>query len=629
MKKLAQRQHAIDELVSTEKTYVDSMSKLLEHFVIFLRNNTPIISDEDYEVIFPDDIHIIIGPNNEFLMDMINAVESPDFDINATRIGSIFLSFCPHFRMYQKYVENYEAAAARLAELLQQPSSPFSAHCWTQTEAIGLPLESLLILPIQRLPRYKLLIEEIVKHTESGHPDLDDLRDALSTITEVNNSMNRKMKEQDSRMKVQAIENRFSGKLPVSLVTPSRRYLRQGQLCKIETKDDTDYLFMLFSDCILYASQSMIGDGLKYGNLLPFNANFKVSSAAVNPLGIQNLFEIHSTTESFMLYSSDRETMREWVEAIERAHSEYMAVECQDEEAKDETDRIFPAPLLLPDDFSEECMMTGCQTKFLSSHRSRHCMYCGLLVCAKCSANEMEGRPPAYSPSVPVRVCDECYDDSATNSHHKTGTESAPEASTTSITGLDQKVAALDLENESIWSATNSHRRTGTESAPEPSTTSITGLDQKVAALELENESIRKANERLTADFKRVVSERDALQKKVTELERQSKSKYSDELEAVDTSDGRRGPLVPSHSKPESTSKEPTRCTFCYREIMGRAMRSMAGEYHPECAVRAASVSGGPSTHSSRINQYHEIIAGLRSKPGVCADREDADKTSR
>ena len=278
--------------------------------------------------------------------------------------------------MYQNYVNNYENAASRLSKLRKKSSSSFSSYCTKQMNSIGLPLESLIILPIQRMPRYKMLTEEVIKHTEASHPDLPQLKNALTKITEVNNQINNKMKEFDSRMEVQVIENRFNNKLPVDLVTPSRRYLRQGQLCKIETKDDTDYLFILFSDCILYASQSMIGDTLKFGNLLPFNSKFqiKITPKAINPLSIENLFEVHSTVESFMLYSSSRETMQDWVSAITIAHAEYMSLETVRTQ-KSEMKHVFAATLFVPNDFADKCMMSGCSTKFSFVNRRHHCKY--------------------------------------------------------------------------------------------------------------------------------------------------------------------------------------------------------------------------------------------------------------
>ena len=96
-KRARRRKHAIDEFLSTEKTYVDLMSKLVENYVTSLRNNSSVISSDDYQVLFPSDIHAILGLNQVFLMDLIKIVESPTFNINTTKIGDILYTFCPHF----------------------------------------------------------------------------------------------------------------------------------------------------------------------------------------------------------------------------------------------------------------------------------------------------------------------------------------------------------------------------------------------------------------------------------------------------------------------------------------------------------------------------------------------------
>eukprot|EP01084_Bolivina_argentea_P122331 216774_1 len=276
------RKAAVEELLSTEKTYVHLMSKLVSNFVDKLRTNTAILSAEDYKILFPSDIHAILGLNKTFLKDLTNIIESENFNNDNTKIGDIIYSFCPHFKMYQNYLNNYSGAATKLSQLRSKSSSSFSQYCDKQREESyfnNLPLESLIILPIQRMPRYKMLLEEIIKHTDISHPDLKQLKNALQKISDVNDVINSRMKEFDSRIKVQNIENRFNGKI-TTLVTPSRRYIREGMLCKIETKDDQDFLFILFSDCILYASQSMIGDKLIFGNLLNFNIKFKVQQTS-------------------------------------------------------------------------------------------------------------------------------------------------------------------------------------------------------------------------------------------------------------------------------------------------------------------------------------------------------------
>ena len=59
----------------------------------------------------------------------------------------------------------------------------------------GLGLDSLLIEPIQRLPRYKLILTEIVKYTEQNHKDYNNLKQALDSVLETTTLINERMKE--------------------------------------------------------------------------------------------------------------------------------------------------------------------------------------------------------------------------------------------------------------------------------------------------------------------------------------------------------------------------------------------------------------------------------------------------
>jgi hypothetical protein len=47
-------------------------------------------------------------------------------------------------------------------------------------------LNSLLIEPIQRIPRYELLLKDLLKYTAVDHPDTPLLREALAFVQKVN-----------------------------------------------------------------------------------------------------------------------------------------------------------------------------------------------------------------------------------------------------------------------------------------------------------------------------------------------------------------------------------------------------------------------------------------------------------
>ncbi len=53
---------------------------------------------------------------------------------------------------------------------------------------------SLLITPVQRIPRYTLLLKELLKHTPNSHPDYNDLALAYEKIMVTANVVNDSMK---------------------------------------------------------------------------------------------------------------------------------------------------------------------------------------------------------------------------------------------------------------------------------------------------------------------------------------------------------------------------------------------------------------------------------------------------
>jgi hypothetical protein len=53
-----------------------------------------------------------------------------------------------------------------------------------------LPLESLLIAPVQRVPRYRLLLKEMLKHTTPAHVDYEPIQQALDVVEYLCDSIN-------------------------------------------------------------------------------------------------------------------------------------------------------------------------------------------------------------------------------------------------------------------------------------------------------------------------------------------------------------------------------------------------------------------------------------------------------
>lgn len=73
-------------------------------------------------------------------------------------------------------------------------------------------LPAFLIQPIQRIPRYKLLLEQLVSKTAVIHPDYNDLSKALGYLSEIAVVLNNKIREHENRQKIIDIQAMFRNK---------------------------------------------------------------------------------------------------------------------------------------------------------------------------------------------------------------------------------------------------------------------------------------------------------------------------------------------------------------------------------------------------------------------------------
>jgi hypothetical protein len=66
-------------------------------------------------------------------------------------------------------------------------------------------------MPIQRIPRYLLLLKELIKHTPESHPDFTNLNEAHDKIQKVANALNEAEREAESMHKIYLIQTSLEG----------------------------------------------------------------------------------------------------------------------------------------------------------------------------------------------------------------------------------------------------------------------------------------------------------------------------------------------------------------------------------------------------------------------------------
>ena len=83
------------------------------------------------------------------------------------------------------YCSNHPQAVVRLQRIANRAFSKFCEQLSTAPESRNLGLSHFLIKPVQRICKYPLLLRELIKNTEEGHPDRRDLDEALLRIETV------------------------------------------------------------------------------------------------------------------------------------------------------------------------------------------------------------------------------------------------------------------------------------------------------------------------------------------------------------------------------------------------------------------------------------------------------------
>ena len=337
-KREVQRFRVASEILSTERLYVSSLQVCADLWLTpleeALQNDNEIIPHKTQQEIFST-IRLILDFHKQFILDLEAVVDGWGTDEGAEitspgtgkklrkeGVGAMFKTFAPFLKMYTQYVNNHEIATKSLNELEAKKKSKWIAlneKAMSDPRNKGLNLSSYLIMPVQRVPRYILLIRELIKNTEPTHFDYEDLASAHTSIDKVAQHINEALRNQLNQASILEIQEKFSH--TVDFLKPGRRLIHQGQIVKRGRSGDTTYHFILFSDMFCYAEGKT---RFKMHRELPIDSFFSVldleaqaaenedqepQSSDVKEYSIQ----VHSREKSFLIVFTEKSEKDTWM----------------------------------------------------------------------------------------------------------------------------------------------------------------------------------------------------------------------------------------------------------------------------------------------------------------------------
>uniref|UniRef100_V5ESS8 DH domain-containing protein n=1 Tax=Kalmanozyma brasiliensis (strain GHG001) TaxID=1365824 RepID=V5ESS8_KALBG len=217
----------VQELIDTERSYVKRIDVLHQKYAVPLRDlakdrTAAIIPLYEAQRLFGN-IGEIAGANRAFLNDLERLVLQ-GHDALRAGLGEVIYNHMSCFSCYTDYFANFEKA-----KHIERTLAKHRAFCeftdrtkYSVTDIGNTGLRDLMMEPVQRIPRYKLLIDAILKHVEQGDPLRKRLEQAISLVSRIASC------EADEKTRRAAILWSFSRNIeafPAELISAHRRFI--------------------------------------------------------------------------------------------------------------------------------------------------------------------------------------------------------------------------------------------------------------------------------------------------------------------------------------------------------------------------------------------------------------------
>eukprot|EP01036_Dinobryon_divergens_P030101 gene30101-39297_t len=244
------RQYVVQEIQSTEELYIKRLKSTLDVYVAPLKA-AKIIDPLDLQKQF----FVLVSTAILLLSSILCAkrrvpvcvsvcpkeniydLHSQYLDVSNGEASLDYLrlleAVCSNSSLYAQYLVDYESSMQQRGHLLtsNRKFADFVDKAMGDPRIGGQGLEALLILPVQRIPRYRLLLEQLLKFTPSDHEQHEQVSAALGRICEVNRDNNEAIRARENRQKIMEVMLSMEPRSRVDLLNDDqRRFVKEGAL---------------------------------------------------------------------------------------------------------------------------------------------------------------------------------------------------------------------------------------------------------------------------------------------------------------------------------------------------------------------------------------------------------------
>ncbi|XP_073351614.1 guanine nucleotide exchange factor DBS isoform X2 [Pagrus major] len=336
------RRHVMNELLETERAYVEELLCVLEGYAAEMDNPamahlipSTLLSKKD--VLFGNMSEIYQFHKRTFLKELEAYTDCPEL------VGRCFLERMKDLQIYEAYCQN----KPRSESLWRQCSDcAFFQECQKKLEH-KLGLDSYLLKPVQRITKYQLLLKELLKYSK-GCDGCDDLQEALSSILGILKAVNDSM----HLIAITGYEGNLSelGRLLMqgsfSVWTEHKKgHAKVKDLARF--KPMQRHLFLHQKALLFCKRREENGEGYEKAPSYSFKHSLSMSAVGIteNAKGDNKKFEIwcNSRDEVFIAQAPTPEIKTAWVNEIRKVLTQQLQA-CRDASQQKSSDPVSPSP---------------------------------------------------------------------------------------------------------------------------------------------------------------------------------------------------------------------------------------------------------------------------------------------
>uniref|UniRef100_A0A3Q3VWS7 Uncharacterized protein n=1 Tax=Mola mola TaxID=94237 RepID=A0A3Q3VWS7_MOLML len=311
-----------------------------------------------------------------------------------------------------RYVKNFDKAMELLKQWTDR-SPQFKAiiqEIQSQEVCGSLTLQHHMLEPVQRVPRYEMLLKDYLKKLPQDDSDRQDAKKSLEIIATAATHSNSAIRKSDNLKKLLEIYEMLGEE--EDIVNPSNEFIKEGHILKLAARNTSAmerYLF-LFNNMLLYCVPKFSLGGAKY------TVRTRIGIDGMKVLETTNedyphTFQVSGKERTLELQASSEQDKADWIKAfhetieIFQQKNESFKNALKDVEEVSNAELGKRAPRWIRDNEVTMCMK--CKEPFNALTRRRHhCRACGYVVCHKCSDNKV---PLEYDSNKPNKVCRDCF----------------------------------------------------------------------------------------------------------------------------------------------------------------------------------------------------------------------------